>query len=50
MLLNAYAWWLVGTIAIWVGVAALVLGAALLVFGLLRKPAVETADESPSRV
>ena len=41
MLLNAYAWWLIGTIAIWVGVAALVLGAALLAFGLLRKPAVE---------
>lgn len=49
MLLNAYAWWLIGTIAIWVGVAALVLGAALLAFGLLRKSAAEPVAVSPSR-
>ncbi len=29
MLLNAYGWWLVGTIAIWVGIGALVVGVIL---------------------
>lgn len=33
MLLTAYAFWLVGTIAIWAGVACLVLGLVLAVLG-----------------
>ncbi|MSS45430.1 hypothetical protein FYJ43_05125 [Cutibacterium sp. WCA-380-WT-3A] len=33
MLLNAYGWWLVGTIAIWAGVACIVLGVVLAVLG-----------------
>ncbi len=45
MLLNAYGWWLVGTIAIWIGggaiVVALILG--VLGFGPLRAKKVATA-------
>ncbi|AXE37390.1 hypothetical protein [Acidipropionibacterium virtanenii] len=33
MLLNAFGWWLLGTIAIWVGVGALVLAVILAVLG-----------------
>ncbi len=48
MLLNAYGWWLVGSIAIWVGggaiVVALVLG--VLGFGPLRAKKVAAADAS----
>lgn len=38
MLLNAYGWWLVGTIAIAAGIGLLVVGALLLVFGFVLKP------------
>lgn len=33
MLLNAFGCWLLGTIAIWVGIGALVLAVVLAVFG-----------------
>ncbi|WCC80916.1 hypothetical protein O6R08_05570 [Cutibacterium equinum] len=33
MLLNAYGWWLIGTIAIWAGVACIVLGVVLAILG-----------------
>lgn len=33
MLLNAFGWWLLGTIAIWVGIGALVLAVVLAVLG-----------------
>lgn len=35
MLLNAYAWWTVGTIALWVGIGSIILGALLLLAGFL---------------
>lgn len=33
MLLNAFGWWLLGTIAIWVGIGAMVLAVVLIVLG-----------------
>lgn len=40
MLLNAFGWWLLGTIAIWVGVGALVLAVILAALGwLVLRPA-----------
>jgi len=55
MLLTAYAFWLVGSIAFWVGIAALVLGAVLLALAFTvfkdksattAAPAAETASAS----
>jgi hypothetical protein len=45
MLLTAYAWWLVGTIAIWAGVAALVLAVVLAGLGwFVLKPRAAVAE------
>ncbi|MDO4412022.1 hypothetical protein [Cutibacterium sp.] len=33
MLLTAYAWWLVGSVAIWVGVGCIILGVVLAILG-----------------
>ncbi|MGO1590677.1 MAG: hypothetical protein ACTHW1_01255 [Ancrocorticia sp.] len=43
MLLNAYGWWLVGTIALWVGIGAIVVGVILagVGFGPLRAKKTE---------
>lgn len=41
MLLNAYGWWLVGSIAQFAGIALLVLGVALLGLGFVLKPKAE---------
>ncbi|MBM7824415.1 hypothetical protein JOD55_000242 [Arcanobacterium pluranimalium] len=38
MLLNAYGWYLVGTIALYAGIALIVLGAVLLIGGIAIKP------------
>lgn len=38
MLLNAYGWWLVGTIARFAGWALVIVGVALAVFGFVLKP------------
>ena len=42
MLLNAYGWWLVGTIAQFAGIALIVIGLGLLAFGFLFKQRNET--------
>ena len=42
MLLNAYGWWLVGTIALFASIALIVIGLGLLAFGFLFKQRNET--------
>ena len=37
MLLNAYGWGMIGTIATWAGIGAIVIGLALTAFGFLYK-------------
>ncbi len=51
MLLNAYGWWLLGTIAIWAGIACLVIGVVLGGlgwFGLKDKEAASTTGTRPA--
>lgn len=48
MLLNAYGWGLVGTIALWVGIGALIAGIALAVWGFI--PAKKTATAKNEKV
>lgn len=52
MLLNAYGWWLIGSIAIYVGVGAIIGGVILAVLGWgvfrTKKPAVEPAAGAPA--
>ncbi|USR78864.1 hypothetical protein [Arcanobacterium pinnipediorum] len=47
MLLNAYGWWLLGTIAIYAGIALMVLGVVLgiLGFGVLRTPKTVSVEK-----
>ena len=44
MLLNAYGWWLVGTIALVAGWTLIVVGVGLLALGLVLKPRASTGD------
>ncbi len=48
MLLTAYAWWTIGTIALWVGIILIVAGVGLGVFGFVgfKNKKVETAGAS----
>lgn len=48
MLLNAYGWGLVGTIALWVGIGALIAGILLAVWGFI--PAKKTATAKNGKV
>lgn len=48
MLLNAYGWWLVGTIAQFAGWALIVVGGGLLALGFVLKPKAMTSGATPA--